>query len=174
MKNIIKLLVLALGITGAQAQSTTASLTINTAPGLYLILTNRAKVYSVETASTNAAAFRLWDNDNTNNVPNFTGNGWAGTNYVNGSYISRSTFQTNYTSSYTTAVGLVSLYTNTGLWSVTSTNSAATNAVSPLVTVANGTAETRVTYVDALFTRGVIVHATGNGTITLYYRQDGN
>lgn len=168
MKKLLIVLLTLATATGAMAQAT-ASLTINAAPGLFLISTNRLKVYSIETATTNAAAFRLWDNDNTNNVPNASTNGWYGTNFVNASYVSRASYLTNLTTSYTNPVGYISWYTNVGMWTVTTTNAAATNALAPLATIANGTAETRVTYQNVLFTRGAIVHATGNGTITLYY-----
>lgn len=172
MKKLLILIVM-LAVSASAFAQNIATLTFNNAPGLYLVTANRAKVYSIETTSTNAVGFRFWDNDNTNNVPTAaTTAGWFGTNYVNGEYVSRSTYATNLVTSYTNPVGYASWYTNVGLWSVTSTNAASTNAVSPLVSINNGGAETRVTYVDGIFTRGVIVHATGNGTVTLYYRDE--
>lgn len=167
-----KLLILAL-LTVATAVSSFAqnsvSLTLVNGATTYLIGTNRYKVYSIETTTTNAQTFKLWDNDNTNNIPSSSAAGWWGTNFVNGAYISRSTYATNVASSYVSPVGFTNWYTNAGIWSVTSTNVAATNAATPLVTVANGGAETRVTYANLILTRGAVVTSTGNGTITLYY-----
>jgi hypothetical protein len=149
------------------------SKTITDGAGIYLISTNRMKVYSIETTCTNAVSFKLWDNDNTNDVPTAAVTaGWWGTNFVNGANISRSTFATNLVTSYVSTVNYTNWYTNAGLYSVTTTNVAATNALPALTSISTGGAETRVTYVDAIFTRGAIVRSTGNGTITLYYRPE--
>jgi len=173
MKKFLLLTLAGLLLASSAVAQNTATLTISTAPGLFLIGTNRMKVYSIETTSTNAVSFRFWDNDNTNNVPTAaTTSGWWGTNFVNGQNISRSTYSTNYVTSYVSTVNFTNWYTNAGIWSVTTTNAAATNAVVPLQAVNNGAAETRVTYADVLFTRGAIVHASGNGTITFYYRPE--
>ncbi len=168
MKKLL-LLALALATTVSALAQSTASLTITGGASTYLISTNRLRVYSIETTTTNAVTFKLWDNDNTNNVPTSSAAGWWGTNFVNGAYISRSTFPTNIATSYISPVGFTNWYTNAGIYSITVTNSASTNATLPMVTVANGTAETRVTYANAIFSRGAVVTSTGNGTVTLYY-----
>lgn len=171
MKKLL-ILIAMLGISfGAVAQQT-ASVTITGGAGTYLISTNRLKVYSIESSTTNAMTFKLWDNDNTTNVPTSADTGFWGTNFVNGAYISRSSYLTNIATSYVNPLGYTNWYTNSGLWTVTTTNAATTNAMNPMLTVSHGAAETRVTYADLIFTRGAIVTTTGNGTITLYYRQE--
>lgn len=170
-----KLLLLALAglLTASSAiAQNIATLTIANGPGTFLISTNRMKVYSIETTSTNAVSFKFWDNDNTNNTPSAATTGWWGTNFVNGQYISRSTYSTNYVTSYVSTVNYTNYYTNAGIWSVTTTNAAATNALPALASINNGGAETRVTYADVIFTRGAVVNASGNGTVTLYYRPE--
>ena len=172
MKKLLVLIAMVGLSVGAMAQSAVLSTNIINGAGLHLISTNRLKVYSIEVSTTNAYNFRFWDNDNTVNTPTSTGTGWWGTNFVSGSYISRSTYPTTYVNSYIGYNGFTNWYTNSGVWSVTTTNSQATNAVAPLFTIATSGAETRVNYVDAIFTRGMLVQSTGNGAITVYYRVD--
>lgn len=171
MKKLLLIALAALSTIGAYAQnSVSASLTAGAST--YLISTNRLRVYSIEVTTTNAQTFKFWDNDNTNNVPTAATAGWWGTNFVNGAYISRSTYPTNMATSYVSPVGFTNWYTNAGIWSVTTTNAAATNAAVAMTTVATGGAETRVSYVNQIFTRGVVATSTGNGTITLYYNPE--
>lgn len=171
MKKLLLIALAALSTFGAIAQSSVTA-TITGGAGTYLLSTNRLRVYSVEITTTNAQTFRLWDNDNTNNVPTAATSGWWGTNFVNGANISRVTYATNVASSYVSPVGYTNWYTNAGIWSLTTTNIAATNATVPMTVVATGGAETRVTYVNQIFTRGVVFTPTGNGTITLYYNPE--
>lgn len=147
------------------------SRTITGGGSLYLLTTNRAKVYSIEVSTTNAYTFQFFDNDNTNNVPLTTATGFWGTNFVNGAYISKSYYPTNIASSYVGVNGYTNWYTNSGMYALTTTNSAGTNAVAPLAVVTtSGTAgETRVSYINALFTRGIVFYCTGNGAVTVYY-----
>jgi hypothetical protein len=168
MKKLL-LLTLALVSTVSAFAQNQVSATLANGATTYLLSTNRLRVYSIETTTTNAVTFKIWDNDNTNNVPTAATTGWWGTNFVNGAYISRSTYATNLATSYVSPVGFTNWYTNAGIWSVTTTNAAGTNAVVPAVTVANGGAETRVTYANLILARGAVVTSTGNGTVTLYY-----
>lgn len=166
------LLVIAMVAIGysAVAQSI-LSRTITSGGSLYLLTTNRAKVYSIEVSTTNAYTFQFFDNDNTNNVPTNALAGFWGTNFVNGSYVSKSFYTTNVASSYVGANNFTNWYTNSGLYALTTTNAAATNAVPPLATVTtSGTSgETRVSYINAIFTRGIVFYCTGNGAVTVYY-----
>jgi hypothetical protein len=172
MKKLLLLTLAGLLLASSAIAQNIATLTINNGPGLFLISTNRLRVYSIETTSTNAVGFKFWDNDNTNNVPTASTTGWWGTNFVNGSTVSRATYPTNYATSSISTVNFTNWYTNAGIWSVTTTNTQATNALAALAAVNNGGAETRVTYANVIFTRGAIVHTTGNGTVTLYYRDE--
>lgn len=140
--------------------------------GLHLISTNRIKVYSIEVSSTNSFNYRFFDNDNTDNVPTASTTGWWGTNFVSGAITTRTTYPTNYVVTFTNYNGYVNYKTNVGLWTLTTSVAQATNAASPLAVVATGGAETRVSYVNALFTRGVLLYSTGNGSITLYYSNE--
>ena len=158
-------------VVSAQAQLM-LSTNITAGAGLHLLSTTRAKVYSIEVSSTNAFTYRFYDNDNVSNVPNGSTNGFYGTNFVNGAYISRSTYATNLLSQFTNYNGFVNYNTNVGLYTLTTTNAASTNAMPALANITTAGAETRVSYVDALFNRGVLIHTTGNGSITVYYRQE--
>jgi hypothetical protein len=161
-------------IIGAQAQQ---MLSTNIyVSGTHQLSIARAKVYSIEVSSTNAFTYRFYDNDNLTHVPTQTAtaqtNNYWGTNFVNNPYISRSTYATNITSSFTNYNGYVVWSTNAGLYTLTTTNAASTNAVAALATISTGGAETRVSYVDALFNRGIIIGSTGAGAITVYYRNE--
>ena len=141
--------------------------------GLHHLSIARAKVYSIEISSTNAFTYRFYDNDNLDVwPPDTTGAGYYGTNVVTGAYISRTTYATNVLSQFTNYNGFVNYNTNAGLWTLTSTNIAATNAMAALATITTGGAETRVSYVDALFNRGIIIGSTGAGSVTVYYRNE--
>lgn len=168
MKKLLLLTLALVSTVSAFAQNQVSSTLVNGAT-TYLISTNRLRVYSIETTTTNAVTFKIWDNDNTNNVPTAATTGWWGTNFVNAAYTSRATYATNLATSYVSPVGFTNWYTNAGIWSVTTTNAAGTNASLPAVTVANGGAETRVTYANLILARGAVVTSTGNGTVTLYY-----
>lgn len=157
-------------IVSAQAQLM-LSTNITAGAGLHLLSLSRAKVYSIEVSSTNAYTYRFYDNDNAILTPYAT-NGFYGTNFVNGAYISRSTYATNLLSQFTNYNGFINYNTNVGLYTLTTTNAATTNAMPFLANITTGGAETRVSYVDALFNRGVLIHSTGNGNITVYYRQE--
>ena len=144
--------------------------------GTHQLSLARAKVYSIEISSTNAFTYRFYDNDNLTHSPAATAtaqtNGYWGTNFVNTPYISRITFATNIVSSYTNYNGFANWYTNAGLYTLTTTNVASTTAMAALATITTGGAETRVSYVDALFNRGIIIGSTGAGSVTVYYRNE--
>lgn len=176
MKKILSsILVGLLAVAGAYGQSAIISTNIVAGAGNHLITTNRAKVYAIETTSTNAVSYRFFDNDNTTSTGASLANaGFWGTNVVTGAYVSRVSYPTNYAVAFTNNYGLAYTNTYTGIWTLNVTNAAATNAMSPLVSVATGGAESRVTYTDAIFTRGIVLGSSGNGNITVYYRVDGN
>jgi len=142
------------------------------AAGVHLLSTNRVRVYSIETSATNAVTFKFWDNDNTTHVPGSASPGWWGTNFVNGAYVSRSTYPTSYVNTYIGYNGYTNYTTNVGIWGLTTTNSASTNAVTPIFQAATSGAETRVSYVDATFSRGILMGVSGAGSVTIYYRQE--
>lgn len=172
MKKLLVLVAMVGLAISATAQSYTISTNIINGAGLHLITTNRVRVYSIEITTTNAYNLKFWDNDNTVNTPTSTASGWWGTNFVNGAYVSRSTYPTSYVNSYVGYNNYTNWYTNAGIWSVTLTNSAATNATTAIYTAATSGAETRVNYVDVTFSRGVLVYTTGNAAITLYCRSE--
>lgn len=138
--------------------------------GMFLLSTNRIRVYSIEVTTTNAYNFKFWDNDNTTQTSASTG--FWGTNFVSGAYVSRSSYPTTYVNSYINTQNFTNWYTNYGTWTATVTNAAATNAMSPLYQISTSGAETRLNYVDLIFTRGIVCLPSGNGTITLYYRYE--
>jgi hypothetical protein len=142
-----------------------------TASGVHLLTTNRIKVYQIEVATTNAQTFRFYDNDNTTSTgAGLATPGFHGTNVVTGATYSRIMYPTNYASSFVSQSGFTNWYTNSGIYSLLVTNTQATNVLAASTVIATGGAETRLVGVDALFTRGVVVGATGTGSLTLYYK----
>jgi len=167
MKKLLTIIAVLSLTASAMAQGV---LTATLSSGLNLVSTNRIRIYSIELTSTNAYTYKIWDNDNTS--ASGTTPGFWGTNFINGAYVSRSTYPTSYVNSYVSPPGFTNWYTNAGIWGVTITNAASTNALSPLYSISTAGAETRVVYADILCTRGVVIGANGNGTATIYYRQE--
>lgn len=131
-----------------------------------LITTNRASVYSIEITATANAVVKFYDIDATNDP-------YWGTNYVNSSYVSRNTYASNaIVSSFVGYNGYTNWYTNTGVYTVQTTNAANTNALQPMF-AAVVAGNTYATYsVDALFVRGIAAVATSgtNVSIVINYR----
>lgn len=125
-----------------------------------IVTTNRASVYSVELTATANALVSFYDIDVTN-AP------YYGTNYVNASYVSRTSYTTNLVTSYVGYNGYTNWYTNQGIFTLTVTNAANTNALAPLLSAVVG-ANTLTTYsVDALFTRGIVAVASSGTNINI-------
>lgn len=171
--NTMKKILLALALVGMAVSSFAQgilSTNISNGAGMHLLSTNRIRVYSIEVTTTNAYTFKFWDNDNT--ATSGTTPGFWSTNFINAAYVTRGTYPTSYVNTYVGYNGYTNYTTNSGIWGYTTTNAASTNALAPMFQIATSGAETRVNYVDAVFTRGVLINASGNGTITLYYRQE--
>lgn len=132
--------------------------------GVFLLSTNRASVYSVElTAAANAQVW-LFDSDSLA-AP------FYGTNYTNDVYTNRITYSTNYVTSFVGYNGYTNWYTNQGVWTLSVSNRANTNQLSPLFSAVVAGATYAVYNTDALFARGVAVAVTGtNVAIVVNYR----
>lgn len=164
MKKI--LLGIALCVTGLVANAQFAILSTNLASGgPILISTNRAAVYSVEISSTTAGTVKLFD-QNTTAAP------YYGTNFVTAAYPYRISYTTNKLSTYVGANGYTNYVTNVGIFSLSATNSAATNALNPSFAASIGANIAAVHATDAIFNRGIVALCQGvtNGSITIYYR----
>lgn len=146
------------------------STNITAGAGTYLLTSDRVAAYSFEVSATNAYTLYFYDSPNANSVPG-TGEGVWGTNVVNAAYISRSTYATNMAVSFTNYNGYVNWNTNSGLWTVTTTNAAGTNSLPLALSIPISANETRVTYASVLFTRGIVFRTTGNVSLTVYGRQ---
>lgn len=161
----MKKLLLILGIVAAgYVKSQAASIVVNgTTNGFYLISTNRASVYNVEVTSANPATIQLFDMD-TVAVPFF------GTNYTNAAFTYRITTNATQVTNYVGSNGYTNWFTNVGVYTVTLTNAANTNALPAMAAfvVAGGTYA--VYNVDALFARGICATITTNASMVINYR----
>lgn len=160
MKKLILSLVLSLAAVAAIQAQVIISTNVTSA-GTTLVSTNRVSAYSFEVAATNAITLYFYDQDN-------MADPYFGTNWVTGAYISRSTFPTNIASSYVNPNGYTNWYTNAGLFTLTTTNAAATNSLPAMAVINVGANETRVAYVPAIFTRGIVMRSTGNASVAIY------
>ena len=160
----MKKLLLALTIVGLASVSYAAQITTNiVTKGTYLLSTSRASVYSLTLTSDKSTLVELFDADS-------VADPYFGTNYVNAAYTYRTSYATNYVTSYVGQNGWTNWYTNAGIWTVTLTNAANTNALSPLISGVVG-ANTYVTYdVDAVFANGVVARASTNVSVVINYR----
>ena len=160
-----KLLLIGTLIAACFSQVQAASLVVNaTTNGFYLISTNRASVYSVEITGAYPGVVTLYDCDSIA-APFF------GTNYTNAAYTSRTSYASNaIVNSWTNLQGIVSWFTNAGLYTITTTNAANTNALPAMAAfvVAGGTYA--VYNIDALFARGISATITTNVSLVINYR----
>lgn len=163
--NKIKSLILVGILVSAIFVSNAAVLSTNvTSAGVHLLSTNRASIYQVSLTATTAALVDMYDSD-TLAAP------YYGTNYVTGAYPYRSTYSTNYVTTYIGSNGYTNTVTNVGLWTISVTNAAATNALPKLGSFVVG-ANTYVVYdVDQLHARGITFYTSGtNVNISVLYR----
>lgn len=132
-----------------------------TSGGMHLLTTSRANVANVTISSDKNVTVYLYDADSLD-AP------YYGTNYVTGAYPTRTSYATNYVTSFVGQNGYTNWYTNAGLWTITTTNAAATNALaSQAFTIG---ANTAVAYdVNLLFVNGITMRTTTNATIVLNY-----
>jgi hypothetical protein len=162
MKKLLSIAVL-IGLTVAANAAVFSTNIVATASTNILLTTSRASVYSVELTSPASTMIELFDCDSVAAPYN-------GTNSTNASYVSRTTYATNIATSYVGANGYTNWYTNSGLWTVTTTNAASTNALTPQLTFV-AQANTVGSYsTDALFTRGICVRCTTNVTLVINYK----
>lgn len=149
-------------LTSSVFGATTFSTNIVTT-GIYLLVTNAANVYNIELTSDKAATVHFYD-QSTMSAP------YYGTNYVTTNYPYRLTYSTNYVTSYVGQSGYTNWYTNAGLWTLTITNSAATNVLDKAASFVVG-ANTYANYsTDLMFNRGVVVAASTNVSVIFTYR----
>lgn len=160
-----KLLLIGTLLAACLSNVSAASLVVNaTTNGYYLLSTNRASVYSVEITGAYPGVVTLYDCD-TVAAP------FYGTNYTNATYYGRTSYPTNMVSSYTNLQGIVSWFTNTGLFTLNVTNTGPQTNVLPVqaaFVVAGGTYA--VYSVDALFARGITATITTNVSLVINYR----
>lgn len=129
-----------------------------------LATTNRASVYQVTLTSSDNTTVKLFDSDSTA-AP------YYGTNYVNAAYTTRTTYPTNYVTSFVGYNGVTNWSTNAGIWTLTITNAANTNALTPKVVAVCAGNTYVVQDVDALFVRGIYVLSTStNSSVVISYR----
>jgi hypothetical protein len=170
MKRLILLLSLAGLMLNANAQ-TTVSTNITGGAAVYLVSTNRVNAYAFEVAATNQVTVTFYDNDDNSSVPSAASTpGYFGTNIVTAAYISKVQYLTNIATSYINTSGYTNWYTNSMLWTVTSTNAAATNSLPVALSIPVSANETRVVTAPVNFVRGVLARVTGNASITIYAR----
>lgn len=164
MKKLILTGLLVLSVLSAKAELIATNLTTTGAGGnTFLLLSDRASVYSVEISASVAGLVRLYD-QSTVAAP------YYGTNYVTAEYTGRSSYATNIVSTYVGFNGMTNRYTNSGIFTYETTVAAATNALNPSAAFSVAAGTYAVYSTDALFTRGIAVHSTTNVSIVINYR----
>lgn len=142
-----------------------AILTTNvSAGGVYLLSTARANVYSIELSGASAANLVQFYDSDTLDDP------YYGTNSVSAAYTYRTAYTTNIASSFTNSGGYVTWSTNAGLYTVSATQAAATNALTPLIAHSVAPNTIGIYNVDALFVNGITMKTTTNITVVINYR----
>ena len=134
------------------------------AAGSHLLSVGNQSIYRIQlTAATNLpVVVEFFDNDSLA-AP------YYGTNYTTAAYTTRSSFATNLVTSAISITGYTNYFTNSGYFTYTTTNSAATNSMSPgLVLSVPASGSTEVT-LPAQFFRGVVVRTTGSTLQNLNY-----
>ncbi len=151
------------GFTGSPAPQVTV---VSVTAGIpALVMTNNVTVVNVTlstTAASGGSLARFFDCPTTN-AP------YSGTNYVNASYVSYASYTSNYVTSYVGYNGFTNWYTNTGSWTLATTNAANTNAL-PVKGAAYIPYNTIATLDTPMaFQQGVVVVASSNTTAVIYY-----
>lgn len=167
MKKLILIGLLFVGLYASAQPLATNLVTSGAGGNAFLLLADRANVYSVEigvSASITAPALvKLYDNASMAD-PVF------GTNYVTAAYTGRSSYVTNVVTSYVGFNGLTNWYTNSYLHTYDVSVDAATNALSPSVSLVVAPGTYSVYNTDALFNRGIVAHTSTNISIVINYR----
>ncbi len=163
MKKLLFVCFLLIGLASAKADLISTNLATTANTNTFLLLADRASVYSVELTATVPCLVKLYDNA-TLAAP---GNG---TNYVTAEYIGRSSYATNVATTYVGANGLTNWYTNSYVFTYSVTNAAATNALTPSASFVVAAGTYAVYNTDALFTRGIVAWSSTNCSIVVNYR----
>lgn len=164
MKSFLTKFLFIIALIGLTYSAHSAQIVVNaTTNGFYLLSTNRASVYSVEVTSANPAVITLYDCDSVA-APFF------GTNYTNAAYTSRIAYSTNLVTSYVGTTGFTNWYTNAGLFTLTTTNAANTNALPSMAAFVVSGGTYAVYNIDALFARGICATITTNASMVINYR----
>lgn len=165
MKNILTLIGLCSTLLTASAAQYATNLVGTVAGGNngFLLLTNRASVYSVELSSQYPAFVRLYD-ANTLAAP------YYGTNYVNSAYTGVSSYPTNYVTSFVGQNGVTNWYTNTGIYTYTATVAANTNQLPAGASFVIAPNTYAIYNTDALFVKGIVAYTDTNVTMVINYR----
>lgn len=159
MKKLIVGILLLVAV-ASQAAVLSTNVTVG---GVHLLSTARASVYSIEVISDKNVTVDFYDCD-TKADP------YYGTNSVSAAYVSRTSYATNIASSYIASNGYTNWYTNSGIFTYSVTNTAATNALPKMATIVAAANTYNVHNVDAIFTRGIAILTTTNANIVVNYR----
>lgn len=164
MKSLFKKVAVGIGALLLASTATAAVLSTNvTAGGVHLLSTNRASVYSIELTSDKAVTVDFYDCESLA-AP------YYGTNSTSAAYTTRSSYATNYVTSMIGYNGMTNWYTNAGIWTITSTNAAATNALPVMISTSVGANQSKTLLTDALFVRGITFRPSTNVSIIINYR----
>ena len=129
----------------------------------FVLLTSRANVTSIQLYTTEAGNIVKFHDTATWTAPDL------GHRIANAAYVTRSGYATNMVESFVGNNGYTNWYTNTGYFTYSVTNAAATNDLPSLTTVGLNANQVTTVPVDLLFTKGVSVVANTNVTVILNY-----
>lgn len=162
----MKKILATIGLVLVAGSLSAATLVTNvTAGGVHLLSTSGGKsIYKLQVVSSvNPVIVELFD-ANSLAAPLY------GTNSTNGAIVVRTSYTTNYvTSAISGVTGYTNWFTNAGLWTLTSTNSGNTNALSPLVTLAAAADSDSSATFGAVAAKGLTLKTTTNATVVIEY-----
>lgn len=162
MKKILAIIVLGLMITSSHALTLATNIT-STAGGVFLLSTNGMSMASIELSAQYPATIQLFDCDT-------LADPYYGTNYVNAAWNGRTTYTTNFVTSFVGYNGYTNWYTNAGLWTLTVTNAAKTNALPATAAFTVSGGNYAIYNTDAIFARGVVALVNTNVNVVINYR----
>ena len=162
----ISFLLLGLSVHGAVFSTNILAGANNYMTNGFVLLTNRANVYSVSLLTTvsSGALVSLVDSAE-------WGSPTYGYYYTNASYVSRGGYATNIVANMVGYNGYTNWFTNTGYFTYSITNAANTNVLPKLATYALQPNTVTTFPADIIFEKGISALVSTNVSIILYYNQ---
>lgn len=131
----------------------------------HLLSVSRGSIYNIQLSSAYDGSVTFYDCSS-------IAEPYYGTNYViSDTYTNRSTsYATNYVTSYVGSNGYTNWYTNAGIWTLTGTTAASTNALTPIASFVFAAGTVGNYNVDVLFAQGLTARISTNVSMVINYK----